>query len=416
MATHSNLSPSSAERWSNCAGSVQASAAMPASPSNKYSAEGTVAHGIAEELVMGRTTVEALMARVGHIVDQDGFDITIIDEMVTGAIEYRDTIAKDTLEMDAEDRKMKIVGKAEVRVHAKSIDDEIRGTSDYLLFQKGNRLIVYDYKFGVGIVNAEQNKQMGLYAVGALDGEAKGPYDTVEMVIVQPRGAGDSVRRWVAPKGWIDNFRAEMKMAAVATRIPDAPRTAGAWCKWCPALPTCSTAIDEVQTRAAVVFSEPVPVLPDISKLPIEKITQALGYEDFINHWFESAKLRVRTMLENGEAVPGYKLVEGKSNRKWVDENKVIEELEPLFGRASLFESKLLSPAKLEKMVGKGKLDHLTFKPEATKAVALESDPRPEARRSVTEVFDAIPVESEKSENDALDELLGIAKPKKIWA
>lgn len=419
-AKHSNLGPSSAKRWMNCPGSVAATADTLPQPPSKFAAEGTVAHDLAERLVTGKITDHALMGRVGDIQEQEGFDIEITEEMVNAVILYRDFIVAETKAMTLSKGSTPVVGKAEVRVKATSIDSALYGTADYLLYKKGSALRVFDFKYGQGVaVDPEENEQMGIYAVAAMDSEAGSAFSVVELVIVQPRAGGDPVRRWVANRGtWIADFRDTLKAAVKATRVPNAPRAAGEWCRWCAAKSICATAAAEVQKQAMVDFSRPAPAkttaLPDISNLTLAQMTQALEWESHISGWFDAVKVHIRALLDSGQEVPGYKLVEGKSNRKWIDENKVIEELEPLFGRAGLFESKLLSPAKLEKLVGKGNLDHLTFKPEGNKAIAKESDARPAAKNSAA--VDFAPIESPKMEHDALDELLGVTPKKKLWA
>ena len=92
---HSPLGPSLAKRWWNCPGSIALCATQPPSKSGEAAVEGTVAHALCEELVIGRTTIAGLMARVGQIVKEEGFDIPITDEMVNAAIMYRDVIAAD---------------------------------------------------------------------------------------------------------------------------------------------------------------------------------------------------------------------------------------------------------------------------------------------------------------------------------
>lgn len=398
---HSNLGPSSAKRWIACPGSVAACAKVPAQPSTIFSAEGTVAHDICEQHVTNQLTHKQLMSLVGTVVEQDGFSITIDEEMVNAAADYREIIETDTADMGKG-----AVGKAEVRVKASSVDDAVYGTADYILYRKGHALRVYDFKYGRGVaVSPEQNEQMAIYALGAIDTESGDKFKTIELVIIQPRAGGDSVRRWEVPTGWIEAFRTDLKESVSATRKENARLTAGDHCRWCAAKPTCIAAHAEVQKRAMVDFAKPVPALPDVGTLPLEKLTAALEYEEFINGWFEAAKVRIRALLDSGEAVPGYKLVEGRSTRKWCDEAAVVEEFSGTLGEAALFEKKLISPAKLEKVVGKGKIDHLTYKPEGTKAIARDDDPRPAAKRSAVEDFAVI--EGPKT-SDELDILLGL--------
>ena len=396
--THSTLGPSAASRWSNCPGSIRLSENLPKPPSNKYSAEGTVAHELAEAAANGATR-ESLMKRVGDTVMEDGFEIEITEEMVDGAMEYRDLIAKDAQEIKAAGKQLPIVGAAERRVTATSVDDEVKGTADYLLYQKGHRLVVYDYKYGKRAVQAFENPQMGLYALGVMDSDAGYAYDEVEMVIFQPRAGG--ARRWAAPMSWLLEFQKRMREAAALTRTPDAPIVAGPWCRYCPAaVAGCPVANKAVQDEVRADFEGVAPVmvkgaLPDVAMLPVDQLVRALEWEEFVNGYFEAIRDRIHAMLGRGESVPGLKLVAGKSNRQWKEESAVVAEFAPLLGEDALYERKLLSPAKLEKVVGKKKVDHLTYKPEGKPQIVRADDPREPlmTNAQVAAAFDAVPAD-----------------------
>lgn len=392
---HMKLGASNAKRWKNCPGSIPLSADLPRSPGNKYSAEGTVAHTLAELAVKG-APYEALLKKIGDTVMEDGFEVEITEEMVEAAVEYRDHVVSIVKTLQETPKKMPIVGKAEERLHAHSIDEDAGGTTDYLLYRKGDELHVFDFKYGKKIVEAKENDQMGVYAVGAMDGAAGKAFSKVMFHIVQPRAGG--TRSWEAPKAWLKKFHAETKAAAALTKTKDAPRKAGSWCTWCPGENVCPEANGAVQAQAQVDFTAIAPPvvkgqeLPSVIHLSVEQMCQALEWEDMVNSYFESLRLRLRAMLDAGLHVPGYKLVDGKSNRKWVDEAKVVAEFAPVLGEDALFIKKLISPAALEKIVGKkgGKLDHLTFKPEGKKSIARATDPRPAAKNSAQEDFTAI--------------------------
>jgi len=129
--------------------------------------------------------------------------------------------------------------------------------------------------------------------------------------------------------------------------------------------------------------------LPDVKTMPVERLAAILKWEKPIESWYEALKLRAREILSQGQEVPGFKLVDGKSNRKWKDEQSVVAAFASVFGEEKLYERKILSPAKLEKIVGKEVLKKadLTFKPEPPKAIAPNSDPRPATKSSAEEDF-----------------------------
>jgi len=400
--THSSLGPSSAARWMNCPGSIGLIAACPPSPPSEHAAEGTVAHGLCEELCTGKSDHLKLMGRIGQEVKCDGFDIEITEEMVDAVIEYHDVIREDLKALGRLSGTAPTHSRFEVRLNAPGIDPGLWGTADALVFKRGAKLLVYDFKYGKGVaVEAEENEQLATYAVMAAETVAGWAFDEFEFVIVQPRArhADGSVRRWTASKEWLEVFQQDLRRAIEETRKPGAAVVAGDWCRFCPAKASCPAMLDAVQAQAQLDFSMvPVPQgkgiltgLPAPGLMSIEKLSAALAWEDAINSWYEALRERAFGMLSNGEAVPGFKLVEGKSNRLWTSEDAVVARFEPLLGRDKLFETKLLSPAKLEKIVGKGKVDDLTFKKEAKKTIAKDSDPRREAVSSAAQDFEAVP-------------------------
>ena len=368
---HAKLSPSSAKRWYACPGSVYLTAGLPSSPTSIHAAEGTLAHKLCEWLVNGDEDELSIMGKIGQTMEQDGFTIEITDEMVNAALVYLDTITKDKKEMESSDKPAPVELKTEMRVKA---FPGVWGTCDCILYRRGDRLIVYDFKYGKGVaVSPEDNPQLSIYALGAMNDDSVGfAFNSVEVVIVQPRAGG--VKRAV-----LDVKAAKKSFADALTRVEDplAPTVAGEWCRWCPAASVCGSLKGKAQEAAKADFAlAPAPV--SAVGMTNEQMGKALAWEGVVTTYFSSLREAVRAKLEAGEEVPGWKLVAGRSIRKWVDEAKVVKEYEDLLGDR-LWEKKLVSPARLEKIVGKGVLEEkgLTMKPEAARTVAPEGDPRP---------------------------------------
>ena len=392
---HSELSPSASERWINCPGSVRLSEGLHEDPS-PYAAEGTAAHVVAEWLVKGEKTLEEIKALVGTTIRTwDGFDVEVTDEMVDGAVLYRDTIEKDLAALRAEGRPAPVAAQAEEKVCASSVDKELWGTSDYTIFQKGNKLKVYDYKFGKGkVVDPEENTQMSTYALATMDTLAGEAFDEVELAIVQPRAphAKGPVRRWITSVAWLRGFRERMRASVAKTREPDpyANLKAGKWCFFCKAKGRCPEIKKAVVAQAQVDFSVvPVPAarvkgLPSVDAMPPEKLAMALSWQDVVVAWFDAMHAKARGLLEAGVHVPGYKLVEGRSTRQWnADAGAVVAALSLLCDEDDLLTPReLKSPAQVEKVVGRGKLEkmNLVRKPKGGLAVAPADDPRPEVK------------------------------------
>lgn len=248
---HSNLGPSSAERWFSCPGSVSATIGLPSSKSYA-AAEGTVAHELCEEFVTGKMSGKALAAKEGRVTQQEGFEVLVTDEMIEAVIAYKDLIDSDTK------REKASLGQAEVRVIASSISKKLYGTSDYILIASGRKLVVYDFKYGKKAVNPEKNKQMAIYAIATIDtllGGAENFDGEIELVIVQPRAGKKMVRRWAVPALWLGEFTEELRAAVLATEDPLAPRKIGSWCFWCSYEPQCPEAHQKRLAQAVEDFA-----------------------------------------------------------------------------------------------------------------------------------------------------------------
>lgn len=386
---HAKLSPSSAERWFNCAGVINLinrciAEGRPLRGSGKAAAEGTVAHGLAEDFVQGKVDLLTLTSRVGETVMQEGFEIEITDAMIEGVIEYADHVI--AVKRAMKHKPAGIVGEAEVTLAASSVDPEVYGFTDYLLYQKGDQLHVMDFKFGKGVVPAEENKQGLVYVLGAVD-LLKSVFDKVVFHIIQPRrmDGGESVDTWELPKGRIEAFREELRAAIKRTRDPKAPLTAGAWCKFCPVEAHCpekgaslERAVQTTFTRIPAAPSKEVAlamIFPPVALLSAEQVARILDHEDGLDSFLEAVRERARAeLLKDSNSIPGYKLVEGKTNRAWSAEGEV-ESAFAMLGDER-YNRKLKSPAQMEKIAGKEEVAKLTYKPAGKLTVAKSADKR----------------------------------------
>lgn len=421
MSAHSRLGPSSAKRWLNCPGSVALCAKAPKQPPSEYAAEGTVAHDIAERYVTGKLDFESMVALIGTAVMEGGFEIEVSEEMIDGAVEYHDVIAADRAALDVVSKPLPVLWAAEKRVCAASVDPELWGTADYFQYRKGDTLFIYDYKFGKGVVvSPTRNEQAMIYAIAVMDGEAGWAFDKVVVKIVQPRGshADGSTREWVTTTAEMRAFRDKLIPAVAATRAAGAQIVAGEWCRWCSAKPYCPVMYEAAQVSAGADFEVVAPApggktLPDAKLLSIEQLAKALAWQDAVESWFVAVKEVVVEKLSAGQEVPGWKLVDGRSNRKWTDEAAVVAKFGAVLGEDKLYVRKIVSPSALEKIVGKkAGVDELTFKPEAKKSVAPDTDPRPKAASSAQDDFKALPAPAPApAHDDLMAELMGEASP-----
>jgi hypothetical protein len=281
--------------------------------------------------------------------------------------------------------------------------DEMFGTADCIMHIPFHNLVVLDFKYGVTPVEAAHNKQLKYYALGAwlaMPAWMQKDIEAVEVIIVQPRlPVGNPVKTFIYTIPEILEFQMWLLEAAQACDEPDAPLKAGDWCKWCPAQSICPALKQKAGEICLAEFDEPAPLLPEPQTLSKERIRNILDNFKIVKSWFSSIEqYAFSQLLEDENAIPGYKLVQKRSLRQWSDTKAVEEILKPVFGDA-IFSKKLVSPAQAEKLV-KGltsktnkkefadKLDAITVKPDNGKTMAKVTDDRPALTNSALADFD----------------------------
>ena len=363
---HARLSASSAERWLHCFGSVAAIEALPPQPSSPAAAEGTLAHDIA---------AAALTSSILQMPTTDA-------EMAEGIMFYLETCHKLTLE--------KRWVELNLTPALSEWDSDLGGTADFVTYSPAKKLLrVVDFKYGQGMfVSADDNKQLKVYALGALLAINQ-PTDTVEVYIVQPRFEGaEPVRMQSFPAHDLLEFAGDIAHAAKATRLPDAPFNAGPWCRktFCPNARQCP-ALERMQHMLIKQeFGNVVPFDP-------KQLADALAAIPLV-------EARIRAITEfayeqavSGAAIPGFKLVDKRARRHWTDEKAVAAWAE---SRAiNPFEPPVLkSPAQLEKGLKKPeKAELAAFTASVSSGTTLvpEADARPAVSKMITvDDFEAI--------------------------
>lgn len=350
---HAVLSASSAHRWLACPPSACA-ALLYEETSSEFAAEGTKAHEVAEVIASG-----------GSVAVGDG----VTAEMVRHAEEYRDYIEGLKTSDDA-------VVLLEQRVDFSPWVPDGFGTCDCILIQ-GDELVIIDYKFGVGVpVSAVDNPQMKLYALGALN-DYGFAYEVakVSMHIFQPRigNISDDALEVAELLKWADSVRSVANKAASGK----GKYKEGAHCKFCPHAARCR--------KLASACREIIQVHDLAVKVPVlapHEIAEILELEPLVSLWLKRVKSLALEQLLAGEDIPGYKAVEGRGSRVWSDENLVADTLAAAGYEADQVYTKpeLLSPAQMEKALGKKKaaelVGNLIEKKAGSPAVAPLSDKR----------------------------------------
>lgn len=375
MSDHALLSPSAAHRWLNCTRSARLEAELPEKPS-VYAEEGTLAHSVCEAMAkkhFGKIKAASCTRTVKKLKADPVWD----DEMLHSAETYVTHLAERSMAFAHEPYTA-----FEVKVDISDYVPECFGRCDCIMFG-GDTLVITDYKHGQGVpIHAVENPQLMLYALGALQvyrpifGEA---IKNIEICIDQPRV--NSYDRWSLTTdellAWGEDIRAKAQMAFSGF----GEYHAGSWCRFCRANGQCKAQADQ-QTSAFDDFADAV-ASKLTGLLSAEEMSTVLQKGELLVEWFNAVKDAARERLLQGIAIPGYKLVEGRSTRVWSDQDKALEMLEAKgIDHAVIYDSVPKSLAQLEKLLGKPKFEELVGEfvtnPPGNPALALMSDKRPE--------------------------------------
>jgi len=363
---HSIIGASSAKRWFNCPGSVQEIKKYPTPPQSEYAEEGTKAHDLAEQILLGNPFVCDDEEMLGHVRL------------------YVETVREDQEMLGGE-----IV--VEQQFALPQLHPNLWGTNDAALITEVGVLIVYDFKYGKGVVvEVVDNEQLMIYGLGALSKyKAKGyVFQTIEIVIVQPRAYHEDgvVRRQKFDVTQLEAFAEVLAKKAHATDDTNAKLSAGEWCKFCPAQPGCPALKKKIEETAMVAFDDAIPTLPTPATIDEAKLVKLLHFIPVLDDWISSVKSFALEKARRGEMIPGFKLVRGRTHRKWKDEGLTYNALlrSGLSEADIMEEPKLKSPAVIEKLTKLGKpkqrkeiVEPLVVQPEGALNLVPEDDSRP---------------------------------------
>ena len=361
MRPHALLTASGSKRWLSCTPSARLEATF-AEKETTAAAEGTAAHALAEYKVK-RALRYFCKRPVSEYEDE-------VMDMAT------DDYAAFILEAMAELRKAGAdpTVMIETRLDFSDWVPDGFGTGDCIIIG-GDTLHIVDLKYGAGVlVEAEGNSQMMLYALGALQ-QFGCLYDVkkVLMTIFQPRRENISTAKVSVEMlmEWADNFvrpKAKQAFAGEGEYLP------GEWCMFCRAADKCRARAEANLKVAREEFGLPplltdeevealLPQLPDLVKWANE--LQAYALDAAVNH---------------GKQWNGFKVVEGRSIRKYADEDAVARVAEAC-GYKDIYQKKLINLGDLEKLMGKKKFQEVLgayiVKPPGKPTLVPVSDKRP---------------------------------------
>lgn len=394
---HSKFGASSAYRWVTCPGSVALCEAAPCTDggSSSYANEGTAAHELAERSLLGRKMPSEF---VGEVIRVEEDEFIVDEEMASHVRVYVNEILKTA--SPAFNPGVDGIIKVESRFTLDWIGRPgMWGTCDASLADRGNRVLhVFDLKYGAGVpVYAKDNWQLMYYALGILGLEGQKDFDTVRLVIVQPRCEESGVTEHSLSVSSLLNWKDSVLIPAYdeAHRSDARLTPSEKACRWCAAKPVCpalcglalrplGVEVTEESGKAPTVSSPPKAFeLPVPELLSDEAIRRILDFLPLVKPYFDSVYAYATERAMKGDIIEGYKLVEGrKGNRIWADEKLVEETFSEVFSGLGeeLYEKKLLSPAKVEKVLGKEHkraIDALTTRSDGKLMLVPESDKRP---------------------------------------
>lgn len=381
MGNHAKLSASGSHIWLNCTPAIRMSEGIP-DKQTAFTQEGTIAHRLAE-LKISRRLGDMSGPEFTREVEKVNSSEYYSEEMETYIQNYVDWI--EEIYNGVKERSADFELLTEQRLDFSSWVPGGFGTGDVVIIADGT-LTVIDLKYGKGVpVDAVRNPQLMLYGLGAYDAfSLSNDIQRIRMIINQPRL--DSISEYELPVEellqWGEETvkpRAEMAMKGEGEAKP------GDWCRFCKCRAICRARAEEALEIARYEFKDP-PLLEE------DEISDILGKVGRIQSWISDVKDYAQEEAEHGRQWPGWKLVEGRSNRKYTDPQEVERRLLAAgFEKVLLFKDpELLGITAMEKVVGgKKKLEQicegLIVKPPGAPTLVPESDKRPALNTAKTD-------------------------------
>ncbi len=370
MGDHAILSPSSAKRWTECPPSALLNAKVPDSDTaSTYAEEGTEAHALGQYLI------------------EKEYGMPTRDP--TPTLTYYNKEMQECAEIYLATVKEIMAGVRDPTIYVEQKVDfskwvpDGHGTADCIILSEG-AVHVCDYKHGAGVfVDATDNVQMKCYSLGVINMfDAIFGIKDVSMTIIQPRK--DNISTWTISKAdlleWADNFLAPR--AALAAK-GEGDFVAGPHCQFCKVKATCRKRAEANLALAQHEFRLP----PELSD---EEIAVILDQVDGLVSWANDVKEFALSQALAGKKYDGYKLVEGRSVRKYSDETAVADAV--VNAGFDPFEKKLLGVSAMSSLLGKTKFEEILggfiVKPPGKPALVPKSDKRPEMNSAAEDFKD----------------------------
>lgn len=370
---HAILSASSSHRWLNCNPSARLELEFDDRQTSAAS-EGTAAHALCEYKLKRRLKLRAERP----VSDWDN------EEMETYTDDYVDFVMEQVVKEQRRDKDTQVL--IEHRLDFSCYVPDGFGTGDLVIVSKG-RLHIIDFKYGQGVlVEARNNPQMKLYALGALlQFMEQYQIKKVKMTIFQPRR--ENVSTWETTacklKRWADK---ELKPKAEKAYKGEGEYCPGEWCLFCRAAVKCRARAEEKMRLAQSEFKLP-PLLTDA------EIGSVLMKLPDLKKWADELQEYALQQALAGKEWEGFKLVEGRSVRKYTDEDAVVTAAESA-GYHDIYKKSLISITEMERLMGKKDFEKilggLVVKPQGKPTLVSETDKRPAINVSAKNDFNEI--------------------------
>lgn len=370
---HAKLSASGSPKWFYCAGSVEAEKQFPNS-TNEFAELGTLAHELSDVCFKNnKDAIEYIGKEISCESDGKLLKIIVDKEMATYVQEYLDYVRS----YETDNSKLY----TEERVDFSNIVPEGFGTMDSAVLDYDTGVCnIFDLKYGMTPVVAENNTQGLLYCVG-LYNELKflDIIESFKIHIVQPRI--NSITSWDVSLDYLTKFSMQAKHKAKLALSKDAKRTPGdKQCQWCNARFTCD-ALDNYTNNLTIDYFDNMENIKS-GIISDERVKEILDNKSLIIKFLNEIEKHTLQRLIDGDEIPGYKIVQGRSNRKWTDEAE--ETLVSTLGDEA-YSKKLLTLTKAKKLLDKEVIEELTFKAEGKLELAREDDKRPAVTNTIDE-------------------------------
>ena len=369
MGAHARFSPSAASRLIHCPPSLVLGEAFQDEES-PYAAEGSAGHALAEHLIK-KYLKQQTRRPVSDYYSDDLLEA--VDDYVGFVVGEIEAARKECPNP---------IFFVEQRVDVSDYVPDCFGTADMVIVT--DKLVhIIDLKLGKGVpVYAEKNPQLMIYGLGILDmAEMLFPVEMVRLTIFQPRLSNSST--WeIAPeelKAWGDEV---LRPAGELALKGEGDLSAGSWCRFCKARFTCRQRAEENLKLAQMEFKEPA-LLTD------EEIAEVLKQADELSKWAADVYAYAQDQaIVHHKQWKGFKLVMGKSNRKYTSEEEVAAAAKAA-GYTDIYKHTLIGITDMERLMGKKEfariLGPLVYKPAGKITLVPETDKREAIQTSTAE-------------------------------